>query len=87
MYIWILLALAAAAVLGLSAIFASRLFQAKVEKEIARYQTDYVQKHSEEVENMYRETRGWRHDLKTHIQTMKAHLALGGIPEAGGVFK
>ena len=77
MYIWILLALAAAAVLGLSAIFASRLFQAKVEKEIARYQTDYVQKHSEEVENMYRETRGWRHDLKTHIQTMKAHLALG----------
>ncbi len=77
MYIGILLALAAAAVLGLSAIFASRLFQAKVEKEIARYQTDYVQKHSEEVENMYRETRGWRHDLKTHIQTMKAHLALG----------
>ena len=36
MYIGILLALAAAAVLGLSAIFASRLFQAKVEKEIAR---------------------------------------------------
>ena len=26
---------------------------------------------------MYRQTRGWRHDLKTHIQTMKAHLTLG----------
>ena len=44
---------------------------------MSQYQNDLVQKHSEEVENMYRQTRGWRHDLKTHIQTMKAHLALG----------
>ena len=48
-----------------------------MEKRLSQYQNDLVQKHSEEVENMYRQTRGWRHDLKTHIQTMKAHLALG----------
>lgn len=47
------------------------------DRKIARYLSDLMQKHSEEVENMYRQTRGWRHDLKTHIQTMKAHLALG----------
>lgn len=77
MYIGILTALAAAAALGLSAVFASRLIRAKVDGEIARYQMDCVQKHREEVENMYHQTRGWRHDLKTHIQTMKAHLVLG----------
>lgn len=77
MYIVILIALAAAALLGLSAVLVFHLIQVRVDREIARYQSDYVQKHSEEVENMYRQTRGWRHDLKTHIQTMKAHLVLG----------
>lgn len=49
----------------------------KMERRMAAYQQDLMEKHCEEVENMYRQTRGWRHDLKTHIQTMKAHLALG----------
>lgn len=46
------------------------------EKRIASYQNDLIQKHCEEVENMYRQVRGWRHDYKHHIQTMKAHLAM-----------
>lgn len=75
MHMMILAGLAAAA--GLAAVFVSRLIRAAVDRRIAGYQNDLAQKHSEEVENMYRQTRGWRHDLKTHLQTMKAHLLLG----------
>lgn len=47
-----------------------------VDKKITAYQNDLIEKHCEEVENMYRQVRGWRHDYKHHIQTMKAHLAM-----------
>lgn len=47
-----------------------------VDKRISAYQNDLVEKHYEEVENMYRQMRGWRHDYKHHIQTMKAHLLM-----------
>lgn len=47
-----------------------------LEKSISAYQNDLVEKHFEEVENMYRQTRGWRHDYRNHIQTMKAYLAM-----------
>ena len=50
-----------------------------VNKSISTYQNDLMQKHCEEVENMYRQTRGWRHDYHNHIQTMKAHLAMGNL--------
>lgn len=52
------------------------IFIRLVDKRIAAYQNDLVEKHYEEVENMYRQVRGWRHDYKHHIQTMKAHLAM-----------
>lgn len=52
-----------------------------VDKKIDTYQNDLIEKHCEEVENMYRQVRGWRHDYKHHIQTMKAHLALGQYQE------
>lgn len=52
-----------------------------VDKRISAYQNDLVEKHYEEVENMYRQVRGWRHDYKHHIQTMKAHLAMGQYEE------
>lgn len=48
-----------------------------VDRRIAQYQSDLLAKHCEEVENMYRQTRGWRHDYHNHIQTMKAYLSLG----------
>lgn len=47
-----------------------------VDKRIAAYQNDLLEKHYAEVENMYRQVRGWRHDYKHHIQTMKAHLVM-----------
>lgn len=52
------------------------VFIGLVDKRISVYQNDLVEKHYEEVENMYRQMRGWRHDYKHHIQTMKAHLLM-----------
>lgn len=36
-----------------------------------------MEQHYREVENMYRQMRGWRHDYHNHIQTMKAYLSMG----------
>lgn len=47
-----------------------------VERRIAAYQNDLVARHCGEVENIYRQMRGWRHDYHNHIQAMKACLAL-----------
>ena len=73
--VWILAAAAGAWALSLVLLY--HFATVSVDRRIARYQSELVERHSEEVENMYRQTRGWRHDLKTHIQTMKAHLELG----------
>ena len=34
-----------------------------------------METHYHEVDNMYRQIRGWRHDYRNHIQTMKAYAA------------
>lgn len=47
-----------------------------VDGRIAAYQKDLVVKHYEEVQNIYREMRGWKHDYHNHIQTMKAYRRL-----------
>ena len=68
------------AVAGLA--FGLRLYLLRlVDRRISCYQNDLLQKHCEEVEHMYRQTRGWRHDYHNHIQTLKAHLALGNLQE------
>lgn len=46
-----------------------------IEQRIADYQNDLVKKHCDEVENIYRQMRGWRHDYHNHIQVMSACLA------------
>lgn len=50
-------------------------FSRKTEKRIAAYQSELIETHYREVENMYRQMRGWRHDYRSHIQTMKAYAA------------
>lgn len=50
-----------------------------LEKRIAAYQQELIQTHFAEVENMYRQMRGWRHDYRNHIQTMKAYTASGDL--------
>ena len=54
-----------------------RLFSRKVEDQIASYQRELIETHYREVDNMYRQIRGWRHDYRNHIQTMKAYAAVG----------
>lgn len=76
--------IAAAAAWILSLVLFYHVITVSVDKRIAKYQSDLVERHCEEVENMYRQTRGWRHDLKTHIQTMKAYLALKQYEELEG---
>lgn len=79
--IWILAFLAAVALLAVSALVLRYAVGFLVDRRTLRYQSDLLQKHCEEVQNMYRQTRGWRHDYHNHIQTMKAHLAMGNLKE------
>lgn len=48
------------------------IFGRAIERRIATYQSDLIRKHCDEVENIYRQMRGWRHDYHNHIQTMLA---------------
>ena len=49
------------------------LFSKQIDKRLAAYQRELIETHYQEVENMYRQIRGWRHDYRNHIQTMKVH--------------
>ena len=51
-------------------------FSKNTDKKIASYQRELIETHYLEVDNMYRQIRGWRHDYRNHIQTMKAYAAL-----------
>ena len=53
------------------------LFSKKIDKQLAAYQQELIETHYREVDNMYRQIRGWRHDYRNHIQTMKAYAAAG----------
>lgn len=52
-----------------------KLFSKRIDKQIASYQQELIETHYREVDNMYRQIRGWRHDYRNHIQTMKAYAA------------
>lgn len=51
------------------------LFSRAIDRRIAAYQRELIEIHYAEVENMYRQMRGWRHDYRSHIQVLKAHAA------------
>jgi sensor histidine kinase regulating citrate/malate metabolism len=55
------------------------LFSKRIEKQIGAYQQELIETHYREVDNMYRQIRGWRHDYRNHIQTMKAYAAAGDL--------
>lgn len=50
-------------------------FLKNLDKKISSYQQELIETHYREVDNMYRQIRGWRHDYRNHIQTMKAYAA------------
>ena len=55
------------------------LFSKQIDKRIAAYQRELIETHYQEVDNMYRKMRGWRHDYRGHIQTMKVLAAQGDL--------
>lgn len=55
------------------------MFSKQIDRRIAKYQSDLIKTHYDEVENMYRQIRGWRHDYRNHIQVMKAYAANGDM--------
>lgn len=79
--LWIFIVIGIALFLAVIVAFLRYLVYVLVDKRTLRYQSDLLEKHCEEVQNMYRQTRGWRHDYHNHIQTMKAHLAMGNLKE------
>lgn len=50
----------------------SRIADRLLEKRVAAYQDDLIEKHFEEVESIYAKMRGWRHDYHNHIQALLA---------------
>ena len=54
-------------------------FSKQIDKRIAVYQRELIETHYREVENMYRQIRGWRHDYRNHIQMMKVLAANGDM--------
>lgn len=79
--LWIFIVIGIALFLAVIVAFLRYLVYVLVDRRTLRYQSDLLKKHCEEVQNMYRQTRGWRHDYHNHIQTMKAHLAMGNLKE------
>ena len=56
-----------------------KLFSKQIDKHLAAYQRELIETHYAEVENMYKQIRGWRHDYRNHIQVMKAYAASGDM--------
>lgn len=55
------------------------LFSKQIDKRIAAYQRELIETHYQEVDNMYRKMRGWRHDYRNHIQAMKVLASNGDL--------
>ena len=56
-----------------------QLFAKLIDRRFAAYQRQLIETHYQEVENMYRQMRGWRHDYRNHIQTMKVLASSGDL--------
>lgn len=57
------------------------IFHKKIDERIAEYQRELIEKHCEEVQNIYNTMRGWRHDYRNHIAVMQAALRMDRLDE------
>lgn len=55
-----------------------------IDRRIERFQSELIEKQVREIQNMYKQVRGWRHDYRNHIQNMKIQLAQGNYAELEG---
>ena len=68
----IVLVCAALLTLAVLAVFLfRRTLYNMIDRRIERFQSELIEKQVREIQNMYRQVRGWRHDYRNHIQTMK----------------
>ncbi len=67
----------------LIAVIVRKLLRDYYEKKVFEANETLVNFHVEEVESIYKQMRGWRHDYKNHIQAMKAYLELDQLNELG----
>ena len=55
-----------------------------IDRRIERFQSELIEKQVREIQNMYRQVRGWRHDYRNHINNMKIQLSqenYGGLSD------
>lgn len=57
-------------------------FRKPINQKIVRYQNELLDRHYMEIENMYHQMRGWRHDYRNHIQTLKTLMEHSEYDEA-----
>ena len=68
-------------VIGFVFVLVRKWLQRYYDQKIAEANETLVNYHVEEVESIYKQMRGWRHDYKNHIQSMKAYLQLHQLEE------
>lgn len=84
MIYYIIWAILAIFIFAIGIIYSIKRYISKsLDKKISSYQNDLMSKQYREVENMYRQVRGWRHDYHNHIQLMKIYLEDNMISELG----
>lgn len=57
-------------------------YQASFERSTRAFQQRVLTQQYDEIKQMYLDMRGWRHDYHSHIQSVKAYLAMGQLPQA-----
>ncbi len=75
---------AALVFLVLLSLLLRRALYSLIDRRIERFQSELIEKQVNEIQNMYRQGRGWRHDYRNHIQNMKIQLSeknYGGLAD------
>lgn len=79
--LWAFVTLGALLVMACTAFVTRLLTQRSTAKRMEPFQNDLLARQVNEVENLYRQIRGMRHDLRNHAQTMLAYLDLDQTDE------
>ena len=53
-------------IIGMYILFRRTLYN-MIDRRIERFQSELIEKQVREIQNMYRQVRGWRHDYRNHI--------------------
>ena len=81
-YLYIIISLCLVGIITGAIVLLKKYISKTLDRKIFDFQNDVITKHCDEVENIYKQMRGWRHDYHNHIQTVIAHLSLNQYDEA-----